>query len=62
MNSKKAILLSFVVVAAFSFIPVAAHSMNLKSGAMFKENFVLKDGNVAESENWAGYAVTASNY
>ena len=62
MNSKKAILLSFVVVAAFSVIPVAAHSMNLKSGAMFKENFVLKDGYVAESENWAGYAVTAGNY
>lgn len=62
MNSKKAIVLSFVVIAAFSFIPVAAHSMNLKSGAMFKENFALKDGSVTESENWAGYAVTASNY
>ena len=62
MNSKKAIVLSFVVVAAFSFIPVAAHSMNLKSGAMFKENFALKDGSVTESENWAGYAVTSGNY
>ena len=62
MNSKKAIVLSFVVIAAFSFIPVAAHSMNLKSGAMFKENFALKDGNVTESENWAGYAVTASSH
>ena len=62
MNSKKAIVLSFVVIAAFSFIPVAAHSMNLKSGAMFKENFALKDGSVTESENWAGYAVTASSH
>ena len=62
MNSRKAIVLSFVLIAAFSLIPVAAHSMNLKNGAMFKESFALKDGNVTESENWAGYAVTASNY
>ena len=62
MESKKVVLVSLLVVAAFSFVPVAAHSLSQNSGAMFRENFSGVGLTSTQSENWAGYAVTGGNY
>ena len=62
MESKKVVLVSLLVVAAFSFVPVAAHSLSHNSGAMFRENFSGVGLTSTQSENWAGYAVTGGNY